>query len=129
MKSIDERQYLPNHAFGLAKYSHLKNYFELLAKKEVGNNIRSLHFLYDHKQCMISRLKFLCQNGYLVDNNNSILEEYIEIKNKISVARNLQLKSMFTKGSDEIKKIVSTISHVEQQEQLLLEKVLCGIKN
>ena len=54
-----------DHAFDLDVYYDLKNYFHLLIIKQANFDIRSLHMLYEDKDCMISHIKFLEENGYL----------------------------------------------------------------
>jgi hypothetical protein len=61
---------------------------------------------------MISRIKFLEENGYL-KNSSEFLDGYNKIRNKIKITKHLQLKYKLTKNNydiqNDIQKIISIL--------------------
>lgn len=125
---LDERRFLPGHVFGLNIYSHLQNYFRFLLDGKRLSDIRSLHFLYEHKEMMISRIKFLIDRGHLTDNSNVFIEGFQKLRDKTLIARSLQLKFEVSKRSREIKQIINLIQDIYEEERRLLESLLNMLK-
>jgi hypothetical protein len=123
LKVLDGKRYISDHAFGLDVYYHLKNYFHLLITKQANFDIRSLHMLYEHKECMISRIKFLEENGYL-KNSSEFLDGYNKIRDKIKTTKNLQLKYKLTRNNYDIQKIITILDEVAREEKVIIENIL-----
>ncbi|MGG4340417.1 hypothetical protein [Paenibacillus lautus] len=129
IKPIDDRQYHPDHVFGIKTYELLKNYFELLIENKVEFDIRSLHFLCEHKESMIARINFLIENGFLLQEpNDKLISEYQNLKDNCIIARNLQLKYLLNNNKNEILKVIEKIDEISKMEEILLTKLLNQIK-
>ncbi|MEC0094200.1 hypothetical protein [Paenibacillus macquariensis] len=126
LRQLDERQYQPDHVFGIETYRCLENYFELLIKKKAPFDIRSLHFLCEHKESMITRINFLVNNGYLINGYDSdyIIKGLQNIKNQCNIAKNLQMKFFLTNNPNEVVKIIKIINDVSEKERAILTKLL-----
>lgn len=63
-------------AFGMAIYDYLIQNFEDVLKGKVRLSINSLHLLWEHKKCMISRVQYMQQKyGMLLDYDITPLKE------------------------------------------------------
>jgi|LSQX01.1.fsa_nt_gb hypothetical protein len=109
--------------WGLDIYKRLREYFELLICGNVLNDIRLLHILYEHKKVMVSRLKYMEDNGY-VKNCSYLHENYKNMENKSIVMRNVQLKYSATSDNQYLKTIIDMLSEMEQEEKELMEILL-----
>lgn len=123
LKPYDDTQNFSDHVFGLDTYNQVIHYFELLLNKEVEYDLISLHFMYEHKKCMLLRLQLLAEKGYIND-INYYLKTYDEIKRKIKIARNLQLKYKITKNNNSLKKIISLLKEIYPKEKNIVENIL-----
>ena len=66
--------------FGIATYDSLQEYFQLMREGEIGNDIRPLQVIWEHKKIMLDRLAYLHEQGYLPD--LSLRDQYDEVKQK-----------------------------------------------
>lgn len=125
----DEEYVLPNNIFGLDTYLQLRSYFETLReKKAVFNDVRSLHFILEHKQCMLSRIKYLWENRYL-GNSEILFKEYLKLKNQALFAKSLQLKYSKTEDPRYIDRILKILEKMHKAESLVSESLLNSLKH
>ncbi|KEQ21801.1 hypothetical protein [Paenibacillus tyrfis] len=120
---LDERHYFSDHVFGLDTYDHLIRYFKLLLEKRVKYDIRSIHFLSEHKNCMLSRIEYLGRHGYLKD-SHKFFEEFNIINNNIKISKNLQMKYLFTKKESAIQRITNILQETAMIERSLFEEMI-----
>jgi len=109
--------------YGMDIYKYLKIYFENVLQDNVSSDIRLLHILYEHKICMLSRIKYLSDNKYLAE-ASSIIKAYSEIEKIALMLRNLQL-SYNSKGDKKIlQRMINYIDLIADKEAGVLLKLL-----
>lgn len=109
--------------YGVQIYKYLKANIENPKYREYLYDIRPLHILWEHKKCMISRIKFLYDHKYL-DNLDPLYGAYGDIEKKALMIRNLQLKYANSKKEDYIKKITSYLDEIHDEEIDVLTQLL-----
>lgn len=87
---------------------------------------RSLHIIWNHKTCMMSRITFMVNNGYL-KNSNDLLQSYDEIANDALLARNIFLKFIATNKIELLDKIMNIIEKIKIKEKEAIERILENI--
>ncbi|PYG87468.1 hypothetical protein LY28_02138 [Ruminiclostridium sufflavum DSM 19573] len=102
------------YVFGIKNYGLLK---EKLSEVIYNNNydFRSLHVVFDHKVMMCELLKYLANTG-MIAFNDSMIEDYSNIKNISRSNRNLLIKFTVTKDKKLIDKIIDNINIMEALE-------------
>jgi len=80
--------------YGLEVYDRLAEYLGLLATGEEEYDHRQMYLLWEHKKCMVNRLKFLHDRGCM--KSGSTIPAYEEIERKALVLRNMLLKTRVT---------------------------------
>ena len=112
---------------GISAYHLLYEHFQLIEKNESDIDLSAIHAVYDHKKLMHMRVKFMLDNGYL-ETNESVLNDLLIIEEQALKLRNLYQKYLVSKESSIIKRIISGYKQIEEQEQHLLPKLVCGIR-
>ncbi len=101
--------------YGIEIYKYLKMNFENPISSDYLNDIRPLHILSEHKKTMVSRIKFLYENKY-IDSPETIINEFIDIEDKVLLLRNIQIKYIITGKIELIQKIVKSFNELYIQE-------------
>lgn len=105
------------YTFGMKNYDLLKETLSrVLYEKKRFFDLKPLHVIFDHKVMMCERIKYLLNSG-VIDNSDSILDKYINIKNKSEINRSLIVKFRITKDYGLIDKIINNINIVESLEK------------
>lgn len=110
-------------AFGLNVYDYLIH--ELIKLADGNSNrfdIRPIHILWEHKKCMLSRLIYLEENGYV--RSCGYYVEYLPIEKTINNLRLLLLKYQTTKQTTIVHTIVVRLKEVQGMEQIILNNLL-----
>ncbi len=111
--------------YGMEIYKYLKMRFENPINSTTLLDIRPLHIMWEHKKCMVLRIKFLCDHQYS-DNLDPIYNAYRDFEKKILILRNLQLRYIDTKKDHFINKIISYLDEISYEEtQILTELLKC----
>lgn len=110
-------------AYGLETYYYLKKYFKLLNEKKIHYDIRPIHLFWEHKSCMLLRLKYMCEHN-IIRERKSICDDYRKIVNSAFRARDYLLKYEFTKSGNDLEKIIAILDNNENIERELLTLVL-----
>jgi hypothetical protein len=110
---------LADRVFGMDIYKYLHKYFDLLMSDKINYDIRPLHILYEHKKCMVLRLKYMYNNNY-INNIQYIYDKCKDVEMKSIVVRNLQLNYFITKEKKYIYKIKNKLFEIEQNEMSAL---------
>ncbi len=108
---------------------------ELLRENKIsGLGYPTVHFLYEHKQGIFKRLKYIT-SIYKIDNNLAeLIGEYQKIVDKINMMRNIFLKCMYVNREDEstfssykfqdnIRKIIDILNSVKEEESIILAAI------
>lgn len=107
--------------FGMATYDSLQEYFQLLRDRKLGNDIRPLQVMWEHKKIMYDRLGYLKENGYLQD--DSLREQYEEVRQKTEMTRSLFLKFQRKQDMELLDTMSQFMIEVRQAEGEVLEKL------
>lgn len=83
-----------------------------------------LHVLYDHKTLMIDRINHMFFMKYM-ENDDTILDEFISLQNLCLVNRNLFIKYQSTKNKDIINRIIDNIRIIKCKDQRYMQKFMC----
>lgn len=105
--------------FGMAIYNCLLDYIDCLSKEDIHYDIRNFHILWEHKVCMIARLEYLIQKGYLVA-SNEIITQYKDIERSTLILRNLMLKFSSSKDVSILEKVKVRILDIMLKEKELI---------
>lgn len=86
--------------YGITVYDYLLQYIECLpGYSEIDFDIRPIHILWEHKKCMVMRIHFMHQCGYLDNKADLLLETFSQIEQKAIALRNTGIKYYFTKNN------------------------------
>ncbi|MDN4066692.1 hypothetical protein QYF50_02200 [Paenibacillus vini] len=116
-----------NKAFGKEVYPYLKKYFKHLLNHEIEFDIRITSILIEHKKCMLERIKFIHEKGYLQD-LIPLYERYAEVEKKFNIFHGLMIKYKVTGKRAYIDNIVNSLDDIALKEQLILLELLEKIK-
>lgn len=127
---INNCKYFKNEKiiFGMDIYKHFKLYLEALQCGKIRFDIRSFHCLYEHKKCMVLRIKYLEKNNIL-NNAKSVYDEYIEIEKMTIIVRNYMIKYSITNDDKIIKRVVNLLDKIEFEEFETITRLIKNIKN
>ena len=112
-------------AYGLAIYTCLKRYIESFLFSSF--DILPTHILWEHKKCMVDRLKYMEAQGYL-KSKYGFSVQYDEIARKTGILRMLLLKFKITRRPDLIHRVLSHLDTIAEMEKRLLQDLLKSIE-
>jgi len=117
-------------AYGMKIYEHLIRYIELLGKEEINPDIRPFHILWEHKKCMVMRLKYMQENGYM-DTSSSSCAAYMELEGKMFSLRNVFLKYLISKDAKIAERIKTSLKEIAVKEQEIIKNMIgeLNVKN
>lgn len=110
-------------AYGLATYPCLKSYIESFLYSPFSFDIRPAHILWEHKKCMVNRLKYMEDHGYL-KSEDGFSVQYEELARKTGMLRMMLLKFKITRSPDLIHRVLSNLDDIEEVEQSLLQDLV-----
>jgi hypothetical protein len=113
--------------YGMDIYKHLKLYLESRLKTISHSDIRIFHIFWEHKKCMLSRIKYLHKNNYL-KYYDPIFDTYNEIERKTLTLRNQSFEYNLTGNNDAIGKMIDSIDEIKDNELKILIKLLDSLK-
>lgn len=106
-----------NITYGMKVYECLRRYLELVLMDQIGGNIvLPVNIFCEHKACMLLRLKYMEENGYL-DNGGLIYERYQNIERNFLIARNLMIKYTGSKNQRDISRVIDIVHKMESEER------------
>lgn len=115
--------------YGVANYDLIVSFIDLVLQEKQMPDIRPLHVMFDHKSIMVERIKFLDENGYLMESEAS-LSAYGELKNDFLKIRNRIIKSFYTNTFIEaIKASREKLLEIKNKECRALENLIHSLKN
>lgn len=114
--------YTPSGAsYGLKTYNILSERFK--EEPSLGDDIRPIHIIFEHKKCMVNRLKYLQEQGNLAG-ASILLEGYTDLMQHSNTLKLMQLKYQFTRGQKLIDRIIEGLAGMANNEEELLETLL-----
>ncbi len=119
---------LAHFVFGLDVYQSI-----ITNLPDFSNDYRPLHVLLEHKSCMVERIQYLRNNGYLAEEDYTYLHEsYRAMVHTCMVMRNTQLKYMFSRerAADHrlLDRIITELDQLAVFEQEVLGHMLVVLK-
>ena len=110
-------------AYGLATYQGLKSYIESFLHPPFSFDIRPTHILWEHKKCMVDRLKYMEVQGYL-KSEYGFSTEYGELAQNTGMVRMMLLKFKITRSPGLIHRVLSNLDKIAGTEKILLQNLL-----
>lgn len=118
---------LKPYYFGINVYKKLTFYMNnLLEDSYHFLDIRPFHLLWEHKACMLNRIRWMGENGYLSEYED-IVEEYSAVEQTHHVIRNMALKYFKTCNRSDLQKAMVCIEGVVERETQILTRLLSRI--
>jgi hypothetical protein len=107
----------PNDVYGIHVYQTLLEYLQLYVSGETKHDIRGFHVLWEHKKCMVERIRYMKQKQYLTDIDD-LLQKWITIENNTQVIRNKFLKlGLYEKKAD----VQSGVQSITEQVNVIVD--------
>lgn len=126
-RNSTERLKLQQHPmegyFGIEIYSKLQEFVTRVIEGANNFDVRPLHILWEHKKMMISRIKYLQQQGYLHE-ETSLLAEYERLEKKAYTQRNLMLKSVMSGNRSILQPLISSLEDMKNKEIALITQLI-----
>ncbi len=110
-------------AYGLATYDCLKHFLASFLSPPFSIDIRPAHILWEHKKCMVERLKYMETQGYIKAEDGFSIQ-YDELARKTGMIRMMLLKFRKTHNPDLIHRLCSHLDALTEEERGLLEDLL-----
>lgn len=117
-----------NRVYGLGTYDVLKRYLNSLMEGKAYYDIRPIHLFWEHKKCMVMRVKYMIENN-IIKNGIPICGEFEEIEKKALFLRNNMLKYQVTRNKHIIEHMGNLLSEIRDKEQEGLSKLLMHIES
>lgn len=105
-------------------------YLELIKRAEKWNNIdlRILYCIYEHKNIMLERIKFMFVNNYITGCEN-LIEKYDSIVQKSLQIKNYTIKSDIKNTNYNADKYKEFFKYIYSEEYILLQELLKKVNN
>ncbi len=110
-------------AYGLATYSCLKSYIESFLVPPFSFDIRPAHILWEHKKCMVDRLKYMEMQGYL-KSEDGFSVQYEALARKTGMLRMMLLKFRKTRSPALIYRVCLHLDAIAEVEKRLLQDLV-----
>jgi hypothetical protein len=117
-----------DRVYGIECYTFLKIYINRLIKGEIDVNIRDIHLLFEHKNIMYNRIKYMEDKG-LIRKNQNLSSSYILVKEASEVIKNLMVKFSITNNESSLEKINELLTMMETKEKEILNDLLCELRS
>jgi hypothetical protein len=124
-----QRDTMKNRIFGLRTYDCFTEYFQLIIDQQVKRkwslyrSARSLHVLWEHKKCMLSRLEYLNQIR-VIERFDYFYGFYQKLENDCLILRNSLVKYSLKEDPQILEKIMKSLQEIKQQESVIIEEML-----
>lgn len=105
--------------FGIGIYDQLIGYY---AQSSEEKTIIPLHIIYEHKQLMLDRIKYMIENEYLICDNN-LINDYAGLIKEAYLCKMLFLKYLYVNTESNYKKVVNSINSIKSHDKILMERL------
>lgn len=112
--------------WGIGVYTQLKIYLDKLSQGEIFYCIRPFHLLWEHKKCMLNRIKYLIQLGYSIP--ESVRVGYEDLYETALILRNILVKYHLSNDGNLIRIASNLLEKVASEEQILLSRLLLELE-
>ncbi len=114
--------------FGIACYDEIANNSEVF--DTLLYDIRVSYIIREHKLCMLERVKYLMEMGYLEkENGEELVEQLKTISDKAKVLTNLVIKSGFQTDEDLSDRIKNLLDGLKSEESVCYSKLIACLRN
>lgn len=115
-------------AFGLEVYESMKKNLP-----DFWNDFRPMHVLLEHKSCMVERIRYMKDNGYLSDEEYAYFHEsYSKMVRTCMVMRSTQIRYIASKDREKdshlLDKIISELDQLAAFEKEVMERMVVVLK-
>ncbi|GMQ61638.1 hypothetical protein [Vallitalea maricola] len=109
-------------SYGLKTYDNIFNYFIKLLDGKVKNDIRIPYILWEHKNCMYLRLRYINSNVFKI--NEDVLKYSKELVSKASMIKNYTLRSIIEDNPKYIEKPLRKLEELKREELKIMMELL-----
>ncbi|MGG4340444.1 hypothetical protein [Paenibacillus lautus] len=115
--------YNPNNDFyyGMKIYDNLKLNYNM--ENIDCSDVRPLYILWEHKACMLTRIKYLSDNNY-IKKESFYYKDYNEVERKSLICKNLYLKYQVTRDKKIVYRLLSFLESIIEEEKIILHNLL-----
>ena len=118
--------------FNYAIYDDLLFHLNNLIQGKITMDYRYMHLMFEHKDIMYKRLKYISSKYKVSDKLNELINEYLtEVTNSFELARNLFLKQMIVIRSTDNKsyanEILLNIINIVKQNKINEQRILAHV--
>lgn len=113
----------PKKLYGMKVYDGLKLYLDNLEKEKIPIDLKPFHILLEHKRCMVSRIKYMFENKYILT-LNPFHDVYIDIEKKAQILLNLLIRYSMTGDTALIKSSIVALDEMAEKERHILVNLL-----
>ena len=89
--------------------------------------INSFRILWEHKKCMVARIQYMCEHGYLQEENAS-LDVFMEIEQKMDMVRLVMLRWSISRRVGTLERVKSWIREIAELENEALRATLKSVQ-
>lgn len=125
MIDLNQSLLTQNWEFGINVHTQLILFCnELLNDQFI--DIRPFHCLWEHKKCMLDRMRYFYQNGMITD--SALINSYQDVVLESNKIRLVIIKYMFRKDKETINRVISGIKDLYYKEFNILSKLVEHLK-
>lgn len=117
-----------DYVYGMTVYKRLRRYLERLMLEDIWCDFRNLHLVWEHKKCMLRRIQYMIEHGYLSSNMGYDMD-YEVIERKSVKMRNMMMKFAARKDPHIIQRIMDMLDTMVEDERVILTRILEEIRN
>ena len=120
------------NVWGLEVYDWLSEQIDELLRQDVGsissNLTNSFRLLWEHKKCMVARIQYMCNEGYLSEAPASY-EVFSEIERKMSSIRLAMLRWESRGGTQTLESVKFWIQEIAELERRVWRAMLAELRS
>ncbi|MFD1886720.1 hypothetical protein [Paenibacillus wenxiniae] len=117
-----------NWIYGLSIYDHIIRYleYEIITLTEK-IDVRIFHTLWEHKNVMVGRLKYMKENKYL-NHSEKFIEKYTEIESISMTLRSIAMMYNLNDNPARIGSLIEKLKELKQMEESILSELIVQLE-
>jgi len=115
--------HLGQEEIGMGIYRSIQRRLEYALETPFYFDFLSLHTLWEHKKCMLMRMHYMEEQGYL-DPVDQYSSEFGEVERQARILRMMMLKARWKNDVDMVRRMMDRIEVMAASERAVLEKVV-----
>ncbi|MCP1135451.1 BtrH N-terminal domain-containing protein [Paenibacillus polysaccharolyticus] len=112
-----------SHCYGMSTYDGFIEHLKGIQHNTSSKDIRIPHLLYEHKECMMLRIKYLTDLDRLKE-PNEIISKYKMVRDHSLILRNLYLKMIITNNIGLVESLNSAVVKLKEIDMDISDKLL-----